>query len=50
VPSPEGTEPNTMIYLAYVDAASLVVGLLVLGFGLIRGSWRIKEGRREGAT
>jgi hypothetical protein len=37
VASPEATEPNAMIYLAYVGAISLGVGLLVLGVGLIRG-------------
>ena len=36
--SPEATEPNVLIYLAYVGALSLGVGLLVLGVGLIRGS------------
>jgi predicted DNA repair protein MutK len=36
--SPEATEPNTMIYLAYVGGVSLAVGLLVLGIGLVRGS------------
>lgn len=35
--SPEATEPNALIYLAYVGAVSLAVGLLVLGVGLIRG-------------
>lgn len=34
--SPEATEPNAMIYLAYVGAVSLTVGLLVLGIGLVR--------------
>lgn len=34
--SPEATEPNAMIYLAYVGAFSLAFGLLVLGIGLIR--------------
>ena len=34
--SPEATEPNAMIYLAYVGAVVLVVGLLVLGIGLVR--------------
>jgi len=34
--SPEATEPNVLIYLAYVGALSLGVGLLVLGVGLIR--------------
>ena len=35
--SPDATEPNTMIYLTYVAGLLLVVGLLVLGIGLIRG-------------
>lgn len=34
--SPEATEPNAVIYLAYVGAVSLAVGLLVLGIGLVR--------------
>ena len=37
VASPEATKPNAIIYLAYVGAISLMVGLLVLGVGLIRG-------------
>ena len=41
--SPEATEPNAMIYLAYAGAVSLAVGLLVLGIGLIRA-------RRGGET
>ena len=32
----DATEPNAMIYLAYVGAVALVVGLLLLGVGLIR--------------
>jgi hypothetical protein len=35
--SPEATEPNAMIYLAYVGGVVLAVGLLVLAVGLIRG-------------
>ena len=35
--SPEATEPNALIYLAYVAGVVLAVGLLVLGVGLIRG-------------
>ncbi len=35
--SPEATEPNAMIHLAYVGGLLLAVGLLVLGVGLIRG-------------
>jgi hypothetical protein len=38
--SPEATEPNALIYLAYVGGVSLAVGLLVLGIGLIRGRRR----------
>jgi hypothetical protein len=34
--SPDATEPNAMIYLAFVGAASLATGVLVLGIGLIR--------------
>lgn len=34
--SPDATEPNAMIYLAYVGAVSLAVGLLILGVGLVR--------------
>ncbi len=44
--SPEATEPNVLIYLAYVGALSLAVGLLVLGVGLIRGN-RSPHGRPE---
>jgi hypothetical protein len=34
--SPEATEPNALINLAYVGGVILAVGLLVLGIGLIR--------------
>jgi hypothetical protein len=34
--SPEATEPNAMIYLAFVGAVLLAAGVLVLGIGLIR--------------
>jgi uncharacterized membrane protein len=34
--SPEATEPNAMIYLAFVGAVLLAFGVLVLGIGLIR--------------
>jgi hypothetical protein len=37
VASPQATEPNALIYLAYVGVVSLTVGLLVLEVGLIRG-------------
>lgn len=34
--TPDATQPNVMIYLAYVGAVLLATGLLVLGVGLIR--------------
>src|SRR5918995_101208 len=34
---PEATEPNAMIYLAYVAGLLLAVGLLLLAVGLLRG-------------
>jgi hypothetical protein len=33
--SPTATKPNRLIYLAYVGAVALVVGLIVLGVGLL---------------
>lgn len=44
VASPEATKPNALIYLAYVGAVSLAVGLLVLGVGLIRAHRTSREG------
>src|SRR5215470_4268543 len=38
--SPDATQPNDLIYLAYVGAAVLAVGLVWLGIGLVRS----KEG------
>jgi hypothetical protein len=34
--APDATEPNALIYLAYVGAVVLVIGLLLLGIGLLR--------------
>lgn len=34
--SPDATDPNVLIYLAYLGAVVLMAGLLVLGIGLIR--------------
>jgi uncharacterized membrane protein len=34
--SPDATAPNRLIYLAYVGAVLLAVGILVLGIGLVR--------------
>lgn len=36
--SPDATEPNALIYLAYAGAAILVTGLVLLGIGLVRKS------------
>jgi hypothetical protein len=41
--SPEATEPNAMIYLAYVGAVSLTGGLLILGVGLIRSGPTVRD-------
>lgn len=35
---PDATEPNNIIYLAYVGAVILAAGFLILGIGLIRSS------------
>ena len=43
--SPEATEPNAMIYLAFVGAVSLALGVLTLGIGLIRPGNHVKEVR-----
>ena len=45
--SPDATEPNAMIYLAYAGAVSLAAGLLILGFGLIRGYHDAEGPRKE---
>jgi hypothetical protein len=34
--SPDATEPNALVYLAYVGAVLVVTGLLTLGIGLVR--------------
>jgi hypothetical protein len=34
--SPDATQPTPLVYLAYVGAALLVTGLLILGIGLLR--------------
>ena len=38
VASPKATEPNSLIYLAYVGALFLAAGVLSLGVGLIRAA------------
>ena len=46
--SPEATEPNALIYLAYLGAVSLAAGLLLLGIGLIRVGRERRGGARVG--
>jgi hypothetical protein len=41
--SPEATEPNAMIYLAYLGAVSLAIGLLIIGVGLVRGPSEVRD-------
>ncbi len=41
--SPEATEPNAMINLAFVAGLLLAVGLLTLGVGLVRGRKTARE-------
>jgi hypothetical protein len=36
MPLPRSTEPNALIYLAYIGAMILAVGLFVLGIGLLK--------------
>jgi hypothetical protein len=43
--SPDATEPNALINLAYLGGVSLAVGLLTLGVGLIRGPRAGSEAR-----
>ena len=43
--SPAATEPNAMIYLAYVAGVVLAVGLLALGVGLLRGRRTLPAGQ-----
>ena len=45
--SPEATEPNALIYLAYLGAVSLVAGLLTLGVGLLRATGGQRDRTRE---
>jgi hypothetical protein len=38
--SPTATEPNALVYLAFVGAVVLAAGLVALGVGLLRGTAR----------
>jgi hypothetical protein len=40
---PDATEPNALIYLAYVGAVVLIAGLLIVGIGLIKKPMDIGE-------
>jgi hypothetical protein len=42
--SPDATEPNGFIYLAFVGAVVLAAGLITLGVGLLRKMKRTVEG------
>src|SRR6266511_4889740 len=44
--SPTATEPNALIYLAFVGAVILAAGLIMLGVGLLRRSGRAQESER----
>ena len=42
--SPDATQPTPLVYLAYVGAALLVTGLLILGIGLLRAQGQVVDG------
>jgi hypothetical protein len=44
--SPTATEPNALIYLAFVGAVVLAVGLIALGVGLLRKSGAVQAAKR----
>lgn len=48
--SPEATDPNALIYLAYLGAVSLAAGLLLFGVGLIRGGRARRGSTQEAGT
>ena len=45
--SPDATQPTPLVYLAYVGAALLVTGLLILGIGLLRARGQVFDGGGE---
>jgi uncharacterized membrane protein len=45
--SPGATQPTPLVYLAYVGAALLVTGLLILGIGLLRAPGQVVDGGGE---
>jgi hypothetical protein len=46
---PTATEPNGLVYLAFVGAAVLAIGLVILGVGLVRKPSAPREPLREPA-
>ncbi len=48
--SPDATEPNPLINLAYLGAVLLASGLVALGVGLLRGGHRAHDERATGDT
>jgi hypothetical protein len=48
--SPTATEPNALIYLAFVGAVILAAGLIMLGVGLLRRPGRAQESERAAAN
>ena len=44
--SPQATEPNALIYLAYIGGVLLAAGVLTLGIGLLRGPAAAPSDRR----
>jgi DNA-binding CsgD family transcriptional regulator len=45
--SPDATQPTPLVYIAYVGAALLVTGLLILGIGLLRARGPAVDGGGE---
>ena len=45
--SPDARQPTPLVYLAYVGAALLVTGLLILGIGLLRARETVVDGGGE---
>jgi hypothetical protein len=43
--SPRATEPNALIYVAYLGALSLAAGLLLLSIGLIRSGLTVRDAK-----
>jgi hypothetical protein len=48
--SPTATEPNALIYLAFVGAVVLAAGLITLGVGLLRKPGMARESQRAASS